>query len=327
MSGTEATLLALRFARAFTGRGRRSLKFQGHFHGWHDGVVAAVNPPYDVPMSAGVPDGGARPAPRCARPTTSRRSETMLERGDVAAVILEPTGGHSGTTPTDPRLPPGAARASPRGTSVVLIFDEVITGFRYCAGRRAGLLRRDPGHDHAGEDRGRRPARRRRRRQEASCMSMMAHRGDPVLDRSQRVAQNGTFNSNPVCAAAAIATLELVADGSLHARANKLGDELRAGPVGGDEARWACPAPASARRRSSTCRSRASPAWPVSTARAAATSTSGCAARCSTTAWTAPAHHGWISAVHTRCRHRAHRRGPREGASASMAADGVFKGM
>src|SRR5262249_49461405 len=46
---------------------------------------------------------------------------------------------------------------------------------------------------------------------------------------TERVAQNGTFNSNPVCAAAAIATLELVSDGSLHARANKLGDELRTG--------------------------------------------------------------------------------------------------
>jgi glutamate-1-semialdehyde 2,1-aminomutase len=60
-------------------------------------------------------------------------------------------------------------------------------------------------------------------------MSMMAHRGDPTWDRVERVAQNGTFNSNPVCAAAAIATLELVSDGSLHARANKLGDELRSG--------------------------------------------------------------------------------------------------
>src|SRR5262249_59035979 len=48
-------------------------------------------------------------------------------------------------------------------------------------------------------------------------------------DRAERVAQNGTFNSNPVCAAAAIATLELVADGGLHARANKIADELRAG--------------------------------------------------------------------------------------------------
>src|SRR5262249_57391211 len=60
-------------------------------------------------------------------------------------------------------------------------------------------------------------------------MSTMTHRGDPVWDRAERVAQNGTFNSNPVCAAAAIATLELVADGSLHARANKMTDELRTG--------------------------------------------------------------------------------------------------
>src|SRR5207249_10553623 len=62
-----------------------------------------------------------------------------------------------------------------------------------------------------------------------AIMSMMAHRGDAAWDRTERVAQNGTFNSNPVCAAAAIATLELVADGSLHARANKACDELRIG--------------------------------------------------------------------------------------------------
>ncbi len=54
MSGTEATHLALRIARAFTGR-PRIVKFTGHFHGWHDGVAVGVNPPYDVPLSAGVP--------------------------------------------------------------------------------------------------------------------------------------------------------------------------------------------------------------------------------------------------------------------------------
>src|SRR5207249_1678005 len=58
-------------------------------------------------------------------------------------------------------------------------------------------------------------------------MSMLAFRGDPDWDRSQRVAHAGTFNANPLSAAAAIATLELVADASLQARANKLGEELR----------------------------------------------------------------------------------------------------
>jgi glutamate-1-semialdehyde 2,1-aminomutase len=60
-------------------------------------------------------------------------------------------------------------------------------------------------------------------------MAMLAHRGDPVWDRSQRVAHAGTFNANPLSAAAAIATLEIVADATLQARASKLGDELRAG--------------------------------------------------------------------------------------------------
>ena len=54
MSGTEATHLALRLARAYTGR-PKVVKFTGHFHGWHDGVSAGVNPPFDVPMSAGIP--------------------------------------------------------------------------------------------------------------------------------------------------------------------------------------------------------------------------------------------------------------------------------
>jgi glutamate-1-semialdehyde 2,1-aminomutase len=54
MSGTEATHLAMRIARAATGR-PRIVKFAGHFHGWHDGAVAGVAPPYDVPISAGVP--------------------------------------------------------------------------------------------------------------------------------------------------------------------------------------------------------------------------------------------------------------------------------
>jgi glutamate-1-semialdehyde 2,1-aminomutase len=144
----------------------------------------------------------------------------------VAAVILEPAGGQAGTTPTVPGYLQELRSLTARH-GVVLIFDEVITGFRYAPGGAqayfgvipdlttlakivAGGL---PGGAVCGTK---------------ALMAMMAHRGDPVWDRSQRVAQNGTFNSNPVCAAAAIATLEIVSDGSLHARANKLGDELRA---------------------------------------------------------------------------------------------------
>ena len=202
------------------------VKFQGHFHGWHDGVVAAVNPPYDVPMSAGVPASVLDQLLVCP-PNDIKAVELMLERGDVAAVILEPAGGQSGTTPTIPGYLQ-ELRSLTQRHNVVLIFDEVITGFRYAPGGAqayfgvtpdmttlakivAGGL---PGAAVVGKK---------------ELLAMMARRGDPVFDRSQRVAQNGTFNSNPVCAAAAIATLELVADGSLHARANKAGDEVRSG--------------------------------------------------------------------------------------------------
>jgi len=60
-------------------------------------------------------------------------------------------------------------------------------------------------------------------------MSMLGFRGDPTWDRASRVAHAGTFNANPLSAAAAIATLTLCADGALQTRANKAGDELRRG--------------------------------------------------------------------------------------------------
>src|SRR6266849_2715046 len=225
MSGTEATHLAMRVARAYTGRSR-IVKFTGHFHGWHDGAVAAVNPPYDVPMSAGVPGSTLDQVAICP-PNDIKAVQVALERGDVAAVILEPAGGQSGTTPTIPGYLQ-ELRALTTRHGVVLIFDEVITGFRYSPGGAQAYFGVTPdvttlakivaGGLPGAAVVGKKP-----------IMSMMAHRGDPAWDRSERVAQNGTFNSNPVCAAAAIATLELVADGSLHARANKTCDELRAG--------------------------------------------------------------------------------------------------
>ena len=225
MSGTEATHLALRIARAFTGR-NKVVKFQGHFHGWHDGVVAAVNPPYDVPMSAGVPTSVLDQLLVCP-PNDIKSVDTMLERGDVAAVILEPAGGQSGTTPTIPGYLQELRSLTTRH-NVVLIFDEVITGFRYAPGGAQAYFGVTPDMTTLAKIvAGGMPGAAVVGKKE--LMSMMAHRGEPVFDRSQRVAQNGTFNSNPVCSAAAIATLEMVADGSLHARANKLGDELRAG--------------------------------------------------------------------------------------------------
>ena len=225
MSGTEATHLAMRIARAATGR-PRILKLAGHFHGWHDGAVAGVNPPFEVPMSAGVPGATLDQVVICP-PNDSKAVQIALERGDVAGVILEPAGGSSGTIPTLPGYLQ-ELREITRRLDVALIFDEVITGFRYSPGGAqqyygvtpdlttlakivAGGL---PGGAVCGSGR---------------FMSLLAFRGDATWDRTSRVAHAGTFNANPVSASAAIATLELCADGALQARANKAGDELRRG--------------------------------------------------------------------------------------------------
>ena len=128
MSGTEATHLAMRVARAYTGR-TKVVKLAGHFHSWHDGAVAGVSPPYDVPMSAGVPGVTMEQTLICPA-NDVKAVEITLQRGDVAAVILEPAGGQSGTTPTVPGYLQ-ELRAITARLGVVLIFDEVITGFRY----------------------------------------------------------------------------------------------------------------------------------------------------------------------------------------------------
>ena len=224
MSGTEATHLAMRVARAYTGR-TKILKFTGHFHGWHDGAVAGVNPPYDVPMSAGVPGATMDQVVICP-PNDIKAAQTVFERGDVAAVILEPAGGQAGTTPTIPGYLQ-ELRALATRFEVVLIFDEVITGFRYAPGGAQQYFNVTPdlttlakivaGGLPGGALCGKR-----------EIMSMITFRGDPDWDRGSRVAHAGTFNANPLSAAAAIATLELCADGALQARANKSGDHLRA---------------------------------------------------------------------------------------------------
>jgi glutamate-1-semialdehyde 2,1-aminomutase len=221
MSGTEATHLALRVARAYTGR-PRVVKLAGHFHGWHDGVVAAVNPPFEVPLSAGVPGATLDQVLVCP-PNDVKAVETTLERGDIAAVILEPAGGQSGTTPTMPGYLQ-ELRAVTRHHRVLLIFDEVITGFRYAPGGAQEYFGVTPDLTTLAKIvAGGLPGGAR------EVMAMLAHRGDATWDRTERVAHAGTFNANPLSAAAAIATLELVADASLQARANKLGEELRSG--------------------------------------------------------------------------------------------------
>ena len=129
-SGTEASLLALRVARAATGRDK-IVKLSGHFHGWHDQVAVGSDPPFDRPDTAGLPRATADTV--TVIPADTGALAGALRPGDVAAVILEPSGAAWGTVP----LPEGflaAARRLTGAAGALLVYDEVVSGFRWAPG-------------------------------------------------------------------------------------------------------------------------------------------------------------------------------------------------
>ena len=225
LTGTETTSLAVRVARAFTGR-NYIIKFESHFHGIHDAFVAAVKDPFEIPASAGVP-ASTLSTTLVARCNDIDHVRELLEDHPVAAVILEPAGGRSMTVPTNPAFLK-ALREETRRHGTVLVFDEVVTGFRMAAGGAqeyygitadltclakavAGGL---PGAALVGR---------------ADIMDMIAFSGDAKRDRTRRVADQGTYSGTPLVAAAAVAQLEILQTGEVQRELNRLGDRLRAG--------------------------------------------------------------------------------------------------
>ncbi len=219
-SGTEATMLALRLARAFTGRDT-VIRLAGHYHGWHDlltrDAVADANPP-------GVPD--ALFGSTVVLPADLDQIAAALAGRELAAVILEPTGASYGAVPlADAFL--HALRRLTEAHGTLLIFDEVVTGFRVLPGgvqQRSGV-RPDltalakvlagglPGGAIGGRE---------------DIMRHLAF-ADADWNRDQKIRHNGTFNANPLSAAAGVAMLEQVASGEPGARASALCQQLIAG--------------------------------------------------------------------------------------------------
>ena len=90
MSGTEANLLAPALARTYTGR-NSMLKFEGHFHGWSDYLVKGEKPPFESPDITGVPDEVLRTV-AVLPPEDLGAVEERLAQGDIAAILVEPSG-------------------------------------------------------------------------------------------------------------------------------------------------------------------------------------------------------------------------------------------
>lgn len=220
-SGTEATLMAIRLARAYTGRDR-ILKFDTHFHGWHDSVVGTRDAEAENPHSPGVPAATLSNTISVPQGEIALVDE-KLSAGDVAAVILEPTGASYGTNPLQPDFLKALREACDRANTV-LIFDEVVTGFRVSPGGAQGRygIRPDltslakilaggmPGGAVCGK---------------LDIISMLEFR-DGRWNSEQRVMHPGTFNANPVSAAAGTTMLRLVASGAHHRHADALNERL-----------------------------------------------------------------------------------------------------
>ena len=223
-SGTEATLLALRLARAFTGRSK-ILRFEGHFHGWHDDVVHGFQPPFDADGSRGVPPDVRGHTVSIPDNDANLVDDVLTKNDDIAAVILEPSGASWGRVTLAPGFLSDVREIATRH-KVPLIFDEVVTGFRFSPGGAQQLYDVTPdiscfakviaGGMPGGAVVGR-----------ADIMSQFDMSGDPHHDRHERVVHLGTFNAAPTSAAAGIAVLKQVATGKPIEQANAMADKLR----------------------------------------------------------------------------------------------------
>ncbi|MBI5759283.1 MAG: aminotransferase class III-fold pyridoxal phosphate-dependent enzyme [Planctomycetales bacterium] len=229
-SGTEATLMAVRVARIASGR-KKVLKFAGHFHGWHDSLIPAADGPYQSDSNAAPDAGRDYPTPGVTEGTLS--DLVVIPPNDLAAVaraidkhqpaclILEATGGHWGTVPMRGEFLRGLRQLT-RDKNVILIFDEVITGFRVHPGGSQGHYEITPDLTSLAKIlAGGLPG---------GCLAgradlMQAIEFDNPFGRKMK--HPGTYNANPLSAAAGVAALAVVATGEPCRQANAVAAQLR----------------------------------------------------------------------------------------------------
>ncbi|HKD35550.1 MAG TPA: glutamate-1-semialdehyde 2,1-aminomutase [Pirellulales bacterium] len=221
-SGTEATMSALRLARGFTGRDV-VIKFAGNYHGHVDSLLVAAGSAaatLGVPNSPGVTRGAAQDTVVLQYNSPTGLERAFAERGpEIAAVILEPVVGNMGVVVPMPEFLQ-AARELTQRHGALLIFDEVITGFRVGYGGAQSLLGIRPDLTTLGKIVG-------------GGLPVGAYGGrrdimDHVLPAG-KVFQAGTLSGNPLATAAGIATLKRLRDESPYARLEELAARLAAG--------------------------------------------------------------------------------------------------
>jgi len=229
-SGSEAVHAALRLARAYTGR-EKIVKFEGHYHGWFDNVFFSLGPPLEQAGPAERP----RAVAQCLGQPPSDASHLIVlpwndleilhrkveeQAKEIAAVIMEPVMCNTGVIMPQPGYLEGV-REICRRHGIILIFDEVITGFRLSLSGAQGYFNVRPDLAVFGKAVA-----------SGYQVSVLAGGREIMgLIAEGKVVHGGTFNSHPVSIAAAIKTIETLEkeNGSLYAQVCRRGGRLMTG--------------------------------------------------------------------------------------------------
>lgn len=225
-TGSEATYHAIRVSRAVTGR-MKIIKFQGCYHGFHDYVLRNIISPADKvgkldPASKGILPAALENTLVCTFNSLDEVERTLnANRGDVAAIILEPIPHNIGCVLPKPGFLAGLRELATHH-GCILIFDEVITGFRHHIGGYQAICGVTPDLTTLGKA-------------IANGFPMAALCGKvEIMDHFMTRTGGdtffaGTFNGNAVGCAAALATMEVLEREPVHAHTFRLGERLRQG--------------------------------------------------------------------------------------------------
>jgi len=222
-SGTEATMSAIRLARGFTGRDL-ILKFEGCYHGHSDGLLAkgagSGVATFGIPGSPGVTEGSAKDTLTVPFNDLDVTRAIFAEQGDtIAAVIVEPIAANMGVVPPDPAFLRGL-RALCDEHDALLIFDEVITGFRVAYAGAQSLFEVTPDLTTLGKIMG-----------GGFPCAAFGGRRDVMesLAPLGPVYQAGTLSGNPVAVAAGIAALDLAREEQPYPSMERRAEQLAGG--------------------------------------------------------------------------------------------------
>ena len=224
-SGTEANSMAVRLARAYTGKSK-VVRFRGQFHGWQDEASIGFANHFDGSSTVGVPASAAGNIVLAEVNDLEALRQMLQADRDIAVIMLEAMGAMTGKVPLAPGFHQGL-RALCDEFECLLLFDEVVTGFRVSPGGVQAKLDVTP---------------------DLTSLAKILAGGLPggavvgrkdILDRldfkavaqenREKIHHPGTYNANPVSAAAGAATLKIIGSSDACAKADALAQDLRDG--------------------------------------------------------------------------------------------------